>query len=122
MAQGLTQLTRVLSLRRDLAQLKGTQGATEAAVAENRAKIAEIDLEKLKLENKQRDDAIAELREIEFREIELRSRRTALGDEIARLDVRAPVAGIVYGSTAETLRGVVKAAEPILYIVPQEVT
>jgi HlyD family secretion protein len=121
MSQGLTQLTRVLSLRRDLAQLEGTQGATEAAVAENRAKIAEIDLEKLKLENKQRDDAIAELREIEFREIELRSRRTALGEEIARLDVRAPVDGIVYGSTAETLRGVVRAAEPILYIVPQEV-
>ena len=121
MAQGLTQLTRVLSLRRDLAQLKGTQGATEAAVAENRAKIAEIDLEKLKIENKQRDDAIAELREIEFREIEHRSRRTALGDEIARLDVRAPTSGIVYGSTADTLRGVVRAAEPILYIVPQEV-
>ena len=98
----------MLSLRRDLAQLKGTPGAAEAAVAENRGKIAEIDLEKLKLENKQRDDAIAELREIEFREIELRSRRTALGDEIARLDVRAPVAGIVYGSTADTLRGVVK--------------
>lgn len=121
MSQGLTQLTRVLSLRRDLAQLEGTQGATEAAVAENRAKIAEIDLEKLKLENKQRDDAIAELREIEFREIELRSKRVALGEEIARLDVRAPVAGIVYGSTADTLRGVVRAAEPILYIVPQEV-
>jgi HlyD family secretion protein len=121
MSQGLTQLTRVLSLRRDLAQLKGTQGATVAAVAENRAKIAEIDLEKLKLENKQRDDAIAELREIEFREIEHRSQRTALGEEIARLDVRAPTGGIVYGSTADTLRGVVRAAEPILYIVPQEV-
>ena len=35
--------------------------------------------------------------------------------------MRAPVAGIVYGSTADTLRGVVSAAEPILYIVPQEV-
>ncbi len=120
MSQGLTQLTRVLSLRRDLAQLKGTQGATEAAVAENRAKITEIDLEKLKNENKVRDDAIAELREIEFREIELRSRRQSLGDEIARLDIRAPVAGVVYGSTADTLRGVVRAAEPILYIVPQD--
>lgn len=121
MSQGLTQLTRVLSLRRDLAQLKGTQGATEAAVAENRAKITEIDLEKLKNENKVRDDAIAELREIEFREIELRSRRKALGDEIDRLDIRAPVAGVIYGSTADTLRGVVRAAEPILYIVPQDV-
>lgn len=122
MDQGLTQLTRVLSLRRDLAQLKGTQGASEAAIAENRAKIAEIDLEKIKNENKIRDDSIAELREIEFREIELRSKRDALGDEIARLDIRAPVAGIVYGSTADTLRGVVKPAEPILYIVPQDVS
>jgi HlyD family secretion protein len=122
MSQGLTQLTRVLSLRRDLAQLKGTQGATDAAIAENRGKIVEIDLEKLKLENKQRDDAIAELREIEFQVIELRSRRQALGDEIARLDVRSPVDGVVYGSTADTLRGVVRAAEPILYIVPQEVS
>jgi HlyD family secretion protein len=120
MAQGLTQLTRVLALRRELAQLKGTQGATEASVAENRARIVEIDLEKLKLETTQREEAIAELREIEFREIELRARRHALGEDIARLDVRAPVAGIVYGSTADTLRGVVRAAEPILYIVPQD--
>lgn len=121
MDQGLTQLTRVLSLRRDLAQLKGTQGAAEASVAENRAKITEIDLEKIKNENKVRDDAISELREIEFREIELRSKRQSLQEEIARLDIRAPVSGVIYGSTADTLRGVVRAAEPILYIVPQDV-
>ena len=121
MSQGLTQLTRVLSARRDLAQLKGSVGAAEAGIAENRAKIAEIDLEKLKLETQQREEAIAELREIEFRGIELRSRRHALGLDIERLDIRAPVAGIVYGSTADTLRGVVRAAEPILYIVPQDV-
>lgn len=121
MSQGLTQLTRVLSARRDLAQLKGSVGAAEAGIAENRAKIAEIDLEKLKLETQQREEAIAELREIEFRGIELRSRRHALDLEIDRLDIRAPVAGIVYGSTADTLRGVVRAAEPILYIVPQDV-
>jgi HlyD family secretion protein len=121
MAQGLTQLTRVLSARSSLAELKGNQGAAEASIAENRAKIAEIDLEKIKIENQQRDEAIAELREIEFQVIELRARRQTLGDEIARLDVRAPVGGIVYGSTADTLTGVVRAAEPILYIVPQEV-
>jgi HlyD family secretion protein len=121
MSQGLTQLTRVLSARSSLAELKGNQGAAEASIAENRGKIVEIDLEKLKIENQQRDEAIAELREIEFQVIELRARRQTLGDEIARLDVRAPVGGIVYGSTADTLRGVVRAAEPILYIVPQEV-
>jgi HlyD family secretion protein len=120
MSQGLTQLTRVLALRREMAQLKGTQGATAASIAENRARIVEIDLEKLKLETTQREEAIAELRELEFREIELSARRRALGEDIARLDVRAPVSGVVYGSTIETLRSVVRPAEPILYIVPQD--
>jgi HlyD family secretion protein len=120
MSQGLTQLTRVLALRREMAQLKGTQGATAASIAENRARIVEINLEKLKLETTQREEAIAELRELEFREIELSARRRALGEDVARLDVRAPVTGVVYGSTIETLRSVVRPAEPILYIVPQD--
>ena len=67
-----------------------------------------------------REEAIAELRDLEFREIELRERRHSLKDQIAKLDLRAPVAGIVYGSTADTLRGVIRAAEPVMYIVPKD--
>ena len=40
---------------------------------------------------------------------------TDLIDQVAKLDLRAPVSGIVYGSTADTLRGVIRAgrADPL---------
>ncbi len=120
LAQGLTQLTRVLTPQRELARLKGSAGQVEAAIAENRGKIAETGIERVRLTSQTRSDAIAELRDIEYREIELRERRLALLDQIAKLVLRAPVAGVVYGNTADTIRGVIRPAEPVLYIVPKD--
>lgn len=116
--QGLTQTSRLLALQRDFAQLKGTDGQIDANVAENRGKIAEIEINRVQIDSKTREDAIAELRDLEFREIELREKRTNLKDQVEKLQLRAPVGGVVYANTADTLRGVIRAAEPILYIVP----
>ncbi|WP_424928270.1 HlyD family type I secretion periplasmic adaptor subunit [Amaricoccus tamworthensis] len=118
--QGLTQVARVLALRRDLASLHGTEGQVAASISENRGKIAEIEIERVRLMTAQRDEAITQLRDLEYREIELRERRRALLDQVERLDLRAPVSGVVYGSTADTLRGVIRAAEPVMYIVPKD--
>jgi HlyD family secretion protein len=120
-SQGLTRQTQLLTPQRELARLNGMEGQIEAATAEARAKIAEIEIEILRLGTEQRRSAIAELRDLEFREIELRERRTALREELARLELRAPASGIVYGSTADTLRAVVRPAEPVMFIVPKSV-
>lgn len=119
--QGLTQMTRVLTPQRELARLRGTDGQVEATIAENRGRIAEIEIERVRLVSELREEAIGELRDLEFREIELRERRRSLLDQIDRLELRAPVAGIVYGSTADTLRGVIRPAEPVMYIVPKDI-
>jgi HlyD family secretion protein len=119
--QGLTQVTRVLTPQRELARLQGTDGQVEATIAENRGKIAEIEIERVRLDSELRETAISELRDLEFREIELRERRQDLLDRIEKLDLRAPVSGIVYGSTADTLRGVIRPAEPVMYIVPKDI-
>jgi HlyD family secretion protein len=121
LSQGLTQTTRVLTPQRELARLQGAEGEIEASIAENQARLAEIEIEILRLQTSRREEAVAELRDLEFRYIELRERRAALKEQIARLELRAPVAGVVYGSTADTLRAVVRAADPILYIVPQDI-
>ena len=118
--QGLTQLTRVLTPQRELARLRGTEGQVEASIAENRGKIAEIEIEIVRLTSKVREEAISELRDLAFREIETREKRRSLIDRIARLELRAPVAGTVYGSSADTLRAVIRAAEPVMYIVPKD--
>jgi HlyD family secretion protein len=119
-AQGLTRQTQLLTPQRELARLEGDGGQIEAATAENRARIAEIEIEILRLGTERRKAAIAELRDLEYREIELRERRASLSKEVARLELRAPVSGIIYGSTADTLRGVVRPAEPIMFVVPRD--
>lgn len=119
-SQGLTQQARLLESQREFARLQGAEGQIDASIAENAARIAETEIEILRLGTSLREEAIATLRDVEFREIELRERRSRLRDDIARLDIRAPVGGIVYGSTADTLRAVVRPAEPILYIVPSD--
>ncbi len=120
LAKGLTEITRVLTPRRTLAELEGTRGQVEAAIAENKGKIAEIEINLVQLDSKTREDAISELRDLEFREIELRERRDNLRQQVRKLDLRAPVSGVIYGNTADTLRGVVRAAEPVMYIVPKD--
>ena len=73
MGKGLTQITRLLTPQRELARLQGTAGQVEASLAENRGKVAELEIELVRLTSKVREEAIAELRELEFREMAVRS-------------------------------------------------
>jgi HlyD family secretion protein len=121
LSQGLTQITRVLTPQRELASLRGTAGQVEASIAENKGKVAELEIERVRLQAEVSEQAISEMRDLEYREIELRERRRDLIEQISQLDLRAPVSGVVYGSTADTLRGVIRAAEPVMYIVPKDI-
>lgn len=118
--KGLAQASRVLALQREQARLQGQVGEFIAATAQARARIAEIELEILKLETRAIEEAISALRDLEYREVELRERRISTLERLSRLDIRAPMSGVIYGNTVHTLRAVVRPAEPIMYIVPDE--
>lgn len=118
--RGLTQAGRVLALEREKARLEGSAGELDAARAEAGGKITEIDIEVLKRGSTRREDANTQLRDLGYRELELAERRRSLGEQIDRLDIRAPVAGIVHALQVTTPRAVVRAAEPLLYIIPQD--
>ena len=118
--KGLVQMQRVSSLRREAARLAGEIGKLKANVAQFRGEIAALEIELLKLETTRREAAITKLRDIQFRELELAERWRSLSERLARLDIRAPVRGIVYGSTIFGQNAVVQPAEPLMYIVPQD--
>lgn len=120
LAKGLTQSGRVLELQRQEAEMLGRAGELTAAKAEAEQRVTEIDLEALRLAAQRREDASTQLRDIGSSELELVERRRALAEQIERLDVRAPVAGIVLGLTVTTPRAVVRPADPLLYIIPQD--
>ena len=39
---------------------------------------------------------------------------------LSRLDIRAPVSGVVYGLQFQAIRSVVRPADPVLFLVPQD--
>lgn len=118
--KGLAQATRVLSLQREQARLYGQVGELTAAVAESRGRIAETEIEILKLSSQLREEAITTLRDLQYNEIELKERRLSTLETLSRLDVRAPSSGIVYDTSVHALRSVVRPADPLMFIVPQD--
>lgn len=118
--RGLAQSARVLTLRREEANLLGTSGELEASIAGARGRITEIELAALQRRNERRETAIAELREIRVQEEELTEHARSLARAVDRSDLRAPVSGIIYDLAIFGAGSVIRAAEPILYIVPQD--
>lgn len=116
----LTQAGTVLSLQRESARLNGQLGELAASKAEAEGRITEIDIERLKLSTSTREEAITRLRDLRARELELIEQRSALREEIDRLNIRAPVSGVIYDMQVRTPRSVIRAAEPVMFLVPQD--
>ncbi len=118
--RGLAKSSAVLSLQREDAKLSGQIGEVVAAKAEALERATEIDIEILKLGTASQEEAITRLRDLRYRELELSEKRRALKAEIDRLYIHAPVSGIIYGLQVQTPRSVLRAAEPLMYLVPQD--
>ena len=116
--RGLVQAGRVLELRREEARLQGEIGRLTASVAEARTSQSALAIEALRLAERRREEAITQLRDLQYSEIELEERRLSLSERLARLEVRAPATGSVFGSQVFAVGGVVRAAEPMMYVVP----
>ncbi|MEZ5716103.1 MAG: HlyD family type I secretion periplasmic adaptor subunit [Paracoccaceae bacterium] len=118
--KGLAQASRVLALRREQARLQGSLGELTARRAQAQERITEIEIGMLKLGTQRREDAISQLRDLRIRELELLEKRRAADEKLARLDIAAPVSGVVYGLAVFARRAVISPAEPLLYVVPQD--
>lgn len=118
--RGLAQAGTVLNLRRTEADLSGRLGELVATEAQALGRITETEIEILKLGSTRREEAITQLRDLRYQELELGENRRTLLERLDRLDIAAPVSGIVYDLQVHTPRSVIRAADPVLYLVPQD--
>ncbi|MGC8203035.1 HlyD family type I secretion periplasmic adaptor subunit [Aliiroseovarius sp. PTFE2010] len=118
--RGLAQSSRVLALRREAAALAGQLAELAASEASAKERISEIEIELLKLDTDRQEEAITRLRDLQYNEFEQAENRLALREQLSRLDLKAPVSGVIYGLTVFTTRAVIRPADPVLYIVPQD--
>lgn len=118
--RGLAQASAVSELRRQQAALQGSVGELTAQKAQAEGRITENEIEVLKLETTRRETAITTLRDLQFRERELGEQRRALRERLSRMDITAPVNGVIYGLEVFAPRSVIRAADPVMFIVPQD--
>ncbi|MEM6480739.1 MAG: HlyD family type I secretion periplasmic adaptor subunit [Pseudomonadota bacterium] len=118
--RGLTPAATVLALERERARIEGEAGQLVAEISGLKGEITANEIERLRLWTTRREEATSAERELQFSEIELSEKRVALQDRLARMDLRAPVSGVIYESTVFAEQAVVQPAEPVMYIVPQD--
>jgi HlyD family secretion protein len=120
LAKGLAQAPRVLGLQREASRLAGQVGELTATRAQAEGRITEIELQIMGLSSQRREEANTQLRDIGSMELELVQRQRVLAEQVSRLDIRAPVAGTVLGLQVTTPRAVLRPADPVAYIIPQD--
>jgi HlyD family secretion protein len=116
--QGLLPHSDLLALRREAARLAGQIAELSVAKAQTAGQMTETELRIGGLRTERMEAAAAELREVEPQIAELEETRRSLADRVDLLTVRAPVAGIVLGLQTPKPQVVLRAAEPILSLVP----
>lgn len=117
--RGLAQASRVMRLKREASQLAGQMGDLTARRAQALERRAELEIQELQLYAQRREDAITQLRDLEFNEREISERHRSLTQQLDRMEIRAPVAGLVYDMQIFGRQAVIRPADPVLYIVPQ---
>lgn len=122
LARGLTEKSRVIQLDRENARLSGERGQLRSEVARLRGRISELRINILETRNTRREEAITTLRDLTARIAELRENRTARQQSLDRVDIRAPLAGVVLDMAVNTIGGVVSPAAGLMDIVPTDRT
>jgi HlyD family secretion protein len=116
--QGLVPLTRLRTLQREQTRLNGERGQLQADLARSKGRITETNLQILQIDQDFRTEVIEHLREAEAKWGELVQKKIASSEQLQRVELRAPIAGIVHQLSAHTVGGVIGPSETVMMIVP----
>ncbi len=116
--QGIVTRPRYLALQREASRLEGEAGDHISAIAKARQTIGETKLQILQLDYERQQDITKELRDVQSKLFESTERLRMFKDQSRRLEVVAPVDGIVINLAYVTVGGVVAPGATILSIVP----
>lgn len=116
---GLVEVGRVNMVRREVAQNEGEAGRLISEIAGARTMIAERRLQITQAADEFQTELLQEQQENGQKIAELQQQRIASEDLLSRLDIKAPVSGVVHESSVKTVGGVVAAGDTLMLIIPQ---
>ena len=118
--QGIISATKVYSLQRESASLNGDLGNLVSSIAQTRGKIAETELQILQIDADRSSEVSEQLRQAESDSGQFSERLVAAEDDLKRIDIKAPQAGIIDQLSIHAAGAVISPAEAILQIVPDK--
>ncbi len=118
-AKGLVPRSRILAVEREQARLKGEQSSQVSTRASAEARIGEVKLRIIQINDDRRTESLTDLRETETRLAELKEKRVSSSSRLARSSIKAPITGTVYQLAVHTEGGVIGAGDTLMLIVPE---
>ena len=120
LASGYVSGSKVMAMERERSGISGSIATHEADIARLNSTIGELELQISQVRRDADSEILAELREAESVVTDLSSQSKSLDDKMKRVEIRAPVAGLVHDMSASTIGGVVMPGEQIMQIIPRD--
>jgi len=116
----LVPISKVTVMERDAVKLDGDRNSFLAQAAQAKGKTTETELQIIQIDQDLRSEVSKELREIQGKSAEFVERKVAAEDQLKKVEIRAPLDGIVHQLAVHTVGGVVSPSEPLMFIVPAQ--
>lgn len=116
---GYASESRVLGLKRQIEELSGQQFEHQAEIARVRNSISEVRVQSAQITKEFDQAVLTELREVELSIKDMEQQILATQEQLNRIDIKAPVAGVIHEQSIFTIGGVIGPGAPILQIIPQ---
>lgn len=119
-AEGYASDNRVLTLERQIEDLKGQIAEHDAEISRVRNSIAETEIQISQIGREFDQSVQGELREVELSIKDMEQQIIATQQQLGRVDIRSPVSGIVHELGIFTIGGVVPPGGAVMQIIPQD--
>ncbi|MFA6062496.1 MAG: HlyD family type I secretion periplasmic adaptor subunit [Gallionella sp.] len=117
--EGFIPRNRLFELERAVAYLAGQRSDDLASIGRARSQIAETRLKMLQSISDYKKEVETQLSEAQSKVADLKERLVATQDDLDRVVVRAPAAGVVVDLAVHTLGGVVAPGQKLMDLVPE---
>lgn len=114
-----TDKIRLQEMQRELSRLKGERDQNLSEIARLRVQITENEYQTILTTQRFQQEVASELPKVQAERVDLAFRKLVLEDRLQRVDIVAPVDGIVKGLQVFTIGSVIRPGETLMEVVPQ---
>ena len=118
-AQKLVDKTKIRELKREINSLEGDIASNKSEISKIYEQINEIRTQQIYTEREFKNQVLDQIVKVKNDLSTLTSKLNTLDDIIIKSEIKAPISGIVVGLKAHTEGAVIRPAEDILEIVPE---